>query len=151
MCACACLFMCVLCYSVCVLVPVALGVLVERGEHDGEDLGRVVADQTHDVLVVPVVQSPLSHLHTHLIIIITFIVIISPLRHLLMHTFITTSSTSSPLSSSSSLHHLYCYHHHHNYHQQHRHYHQHQHQHHCGCGYLKYGCDGLTCVCGYLK
>lgn len=27
-----------------VLVPVALGVLVEGGEHDGEDLGGVVTD-----------------------------------------------------------------------------------------------------------
>ena len=45
-----------------ILVPVALGVLVESREHDGEDLGGVVTDQTHDVLVVPVVQRPLCHL-----------------------------------------------------------------------------------------
>ena len=47
------------------LVPVALGVLVEGRKHDGEDLGSVVTDQTHDVLVVPVIQSSLCHLHTH--------------------------------------------------------------------------------------
>ena len=46
------------------LVPVALGVLVEGGEHDGEDLSGVVADQTHDVLVIPVIQSSLCHLNT---------------------------------------------------------------------------------------
>ena len=44
------------------LVPVGLGVAVQRGEHDGQDPGRVVADQAHDVLVVPVVQRPLCHL-----------------------------------------------------------------------------------------
>ena len=44
------------------LVPVGLGVAVQRGEHDGKDPGRVVADQAHDVLVVPVVQRSLRHL-----------------------------------------------------------------------------------------
>lgn len=47
-----------------VLVPVALGVLVESREHDGEDLGCIVADQAHNVLVVPVVQRPLCHLES---------------------------------------------------------------------------------------
>lgn len=44
------------------LVPVGLRVAVQGREHDGQDLGRVVADQAHDVLVVPVVQGPLRHL-----------------------------------------------------------------------------------------
>lgn len=44
------------------LVPVGLGITVQRREHDGQDLGGVVADQAHDVLIVPVVQSSLCHL-----------------------------------------------------------------------------------------
>lgn len=44
------------------LVPMGLGVAVECREHDGQDPGSVVADQTHDVLIVPVVQSSLGHL-----------------------------------------------------------------------------------------
>lgn len=44
------------------LVPVALRVPVERGEHDGEDPGSVVTYQAHDVLVVPVIESALRHL-----------------------------------------------------------------------------------------
>lgn len=44
------------------LVPVALRVPVERGEHDGEDPGSVVTYQAHDVLVVPVIERPLGHL-----------------------------------------------------------------------------------------
>lgn len=47
------------------LVPVGLGVAVERWEHDGQDLGGVVADQAHDVLIVPVVQSSFCHLTRH--------------------------------------------------------------------------------------
>ena len=46
-------------------VPVFFGDPVEAGEHDGQDDAGVLLDQTHDVLVVPVVESPLSHLHTH--------------------------------------------------------------------------------------
>ncbi len=48
--------------SVTVLVPVALGVLVESGKHDGEDLGGIVTDQAHDVLIVPVIQCSFSNL-----------------------------------------------------------------------------------------
>lgn len=48
--------------SVAVLVPVTLGVLVESGEHDGQDLSSVVTDQAHDVLVVPVIQCSFSNL-----------------------------------------------------------------------------------------
>lgn len=44
------------------LVPVGLGITVQGWEHDGQDLGGVVADQAHDVLIVPVVQSSLCHL-----------------------------------------------------------------------------------------
>ena len=40
-----------------------LAVLVERREHDWQDDGGVVADEGHDVLVVPVVQRTLSNLH----------------------------------------------------------------------------------------
>lgn len=48
-----------------ILVPVALGVLVESRKHDGEDLSGIVADQAHDVLVVPVIQRSFSNLeHT---------------------------------------------------------------------------------------
>ena len=44
------------------LVPMRLAVLIQRGKHDGQDDGGVVADQGHDVLVVPVVQGALGHL-----------------------------------------------------------------------------------------
>lgn len=44
------------------LVPVALRVPVERGEHDGEDSGSIVTYQAHDVLIVPVIESTLCHL-----------------------------------------------------------------------------------------
>lgn len=44
------------------LVPVALGVPVERRKHDGEHTGSVVTDEAHDVLVVPVVEGSLCHL-----------------------------------------------------------------------------------------
>lgn len=37
------------------LVPVALGVFVESRKHDGENLGSIVTDQTHDVLIIPVI------------------------------------------------------------------------------------------------
>lgn len=35
---------------------------VEAGKHDGQDDAGVLLDQTHDVLVVPVVQSSLCNL-----------------------------------------------------------------------------------------
>ena len=44
------------------LVPVLLGDPIESRKHDRQDNGRVLLYQTHDVLVVPVIQSPLSHL-----------------------------------------------------------------------------------------
>ena len=44
------------------LVPVGFRVAVQSREHNGQNLCCVVADQTHDVLVVPVVQSSLCHL-----------------------------------------------------------------------------------------
>ncbi|TNN59376.1 hypothetical protein EYF80_030391 [Liparis tanakae] len=43
-------------------VPVLFGDPVEAGEHDGQDDAGVLLDQTHDVLVVPVVQRSLRHL-----------------------------------------------------------------------------------------
>lgn len=46
----------------CLLVPVGLGVAVQGWEHDGQNLGCVVTDQTHDVLIIPVVQRSLRHL-----------------------------------------------------------------------------------------
>lgn len=44
------------------LVPVTLGVLVESWKHDWEDFGCVIADQAHDILIVPIVQRSLCHL-----------------------------------------------------------------------------------------
>lgn len=44
------------------LVPVGFWVAVQSGEHNWQNLCCVVADQAHDVLVVPVVQSSLGHL-----------------------------------------------------------------------------------------
>lgn len=44
------------------LVPVTLGVLVERWKHDRENFGCVIADQAHDIFVVPIVQCSLCHL-----------------------------------------------------------------------------------------
>lgn len=43
-------------------VPVLFGDPVQAGEHDGQDDAGVLLDQTHYVLVVPVVQSSLCHL-----------------------------------------------------------------------------------------
>ena len=43
-------------------VPVLFGDPVEAGEHDGQDDAGVLLDQTHDVLVVPVVESSLCNL-----------------------------------------------------------------------------------------
>ena len=47
-----------------------LGVAVKCWEHDGQDFGSVVTDQTHDVLIVPVIQSPLRHLPTQFVAVI---------------------------------------------------------------------------------
>lgn len=44
------------------LVPVTLGVLVERWKHDWEDFGCIIADQAHDIFIVPIVQCSLCHL-----------------------------------------------------------------------------------------
>lgn len=54
--------MCEGCAEVDSRVPVLFGDPVEAGEHDGQDDAGVLLDQTHDVLVVPVVQGPLRHL-----------------------------------------------------------------------------------------
>lgn len=44
------------------LVPVVLGVPVEDKENDGEDLGRTVTYQAHDVLIVLIINSTFCHL-----------------------------------------------------------------------------------------
>lgn len=44
------------------LVPVGFRVAIQSREHDGQNLRCIVADQTHDVLIVPIVQSSLCHL-----------------------------------------------------------------------------------------
>ena len=46
------------------LVPVILGVSIQRGKHDGKNCYSIVAHQTHDILVVPVVKSSFRNLHT---------------------------------------------------------------------------------------
>lgn len=49
-------------------VPVLFGDPVQAGEHDGQDDAGVLLDQTHNVLVVPVVESSLCNLgrkYTH--------------------------------------------------------------------------------------
>ena len=52
---------------VCVLlVPVSLGVLEECRQDDGEQHRAVVTDQTHHIVIAPVVEGPLCHLHTHI-------------------------------------------------------------------------------------
>ncbi len=43
-------------------VPVTLGVLVERGKHDGQDDFDIIADQVAEVLVVPEVERPFGDL-----------------------------------------------------------------------------------------
>lgn len=53
---------CVVDQTVDGLVPVGLRVVVERGEHDGQDDRRVLGDQRHDVVVVPVVKSTFGDL-----------------------------------------------------------------------------------------
>ena len=47
------------------LVPVVLGVPVQRWEHERQHGGGVIADQAHDVLVVPEVQGALRDLYTN--------------------------------------------------------------------------------------
>jgi len=48
------------------LVPVLLGDPIKSRKHDCQDNGRVLFYQAHNVLVVPVIQSPLSHLQHHM-------------------------------------------------------------------------------------
>lgn len=43
------------------LVPMFLA-LIQSRKHDWQDCGRVIANQTKDVLVIPEIQSSLSHL-----------------------------------------------------------------------------------------
>lgn len=43
-------------------VPMSLGVLVERCEHDGKDDINVVADQVAEILIIPEIESPLGNL-----------------------------------------------------------------------------------------
>jgi len=47
------------------LVPVFLGDPIKCRKHDCQDNSRVLFNQTHNVLIVPVVQSTLSHLQHH--------------------------------------------------------------------------------------
>lgn len=42
-----------------------LGDAVQASKHDGQHLVDVLLNQTQDVLVIPEVQCPLCHLHTH--------------------------------------------------------------------------------------
>ena len=44
------------------LVPMRLAVLIQRGKHDRQDDRGIVADQGHNVLIVPVVQGALGNL-----------------------------------------------------------------------------------------
>lgn len=43
------------------LVPMFLA-LIQSRKHDWQDCGRIIANQTKDVLVIPEIQSSLSHL-----------------------------------------------------------------------------------------
>lgn len=43
-------------------VPVLFGDPIETSKHDGQDDTGVLLYQTHDVLIVPVIQGSLSHL-----------------------------------------------------------------------------------------
>lgn len=52
------------------LVPMTFGVLIKSREHNGENFGSIVTDQAHDILVVPVIQRPLSNLNHKRVIII---------------------------------------------------------------------------------
>ena len=44
------------------LVPMRLAVLIQRGKHDRQDDRGIVADQGHNVLIVPVVQGAFGNL-----------------------------------------------------------------------------------------
>lgn len=48
--------------AACLLIPVGLGIAVQGWEHDGQDLGRIVTDEAHNVLIIPVIQRSLCHL-----------------------------------------------------------------------------------------
>lgn len=48
--------------SNCLPVPVCFRVLVQRLEYNRQDLIRVVVNQVDNVLVVPIIQCPLSNL-----------------------------------------------------------------------------------------
>jgi len=41
---------------------VALGILIERREHDWENDLHIVADEVTEILVVPEIKRPLGHL-----------------------------------------------------------------------------------------
>ena len=45
------------------LVPMRLAVLIQRGKHDRQDDRGIVADQGHNVLIVPVVQGTFCDLN----------------------------------------------------------------------------------------
>lgn len=47
------------------LVPMFLA-LIQSRKHDWQDCGRVITNQTKDVLVIPEIQSSLSHLQVKL-------------------------------------------------------------------------------------
>ena len=49
------------CRRMSLLVPVVLG-LIQGWKHERQGATNIVADQTEDVLIIPVVQGPLSHL-----------------------------------------------------------------------------------------
>lgn len=53
---------CVVDQTVDGLVPVGLGVVVQSWEHDGQNDGRVLGDERHDVVIVPVVKSTFGDL-----------------------------------------------------------------------------------------
>lgn len=44
------------------LVPMAFGVLIKSRKHDGKNFGSVVTYQTHDILVVPIIQCSFRNL-----------------------------------------------------------------------------------------
>ena len=43
-------------------VPMALGIFIQRGEHDGQNDVDVVADEVAEVLVIPEVEGAFRHL-----------------------------------------------------------------------------------------
>ena len=44
------------------LVPMSFWVLIQCRKHYGQNCAYIVTDQTHDVFIVPIIQSPLCHL-----------------------------------------------------------------------------------------